>query len=269
MKNILEIQDLSVGYPGQEAVVRNINFSVEKGEITAVVGESGSGKSTLLSAILGLIPSGGKISGGRILYDGEDMSRLNREERRLIRGGKIAMVFQNAGEYLNPRRKIGSQYLEMMKYHLPGTKKEHRSCAMEMMKKLHLADPERVMQSYPFELSGGMRQRVALAMAMSSEPELLLADEPTSALDVTVQAQVVREMLQMRAQSGTTILIVTHNIGVASRMADHIVVMKDGEQREYGTRQQVIENPQDEYTKYLLSAVPELERDEDDGCGKK
>lgn len=147
----------------------------------------------------------------------------------------------------------------MMKYHLPGTKREHRGRALEMLERLHLANPDRIMQSYPFELSGGMKQRAALAMALSLEPELLLADEPTSALDVTVQAQVVREMLQMRKQFGMTILIVTHNIGVASRMADHIVVMKNGEQREYGTRQQVIEHPQDEYTRYLLSAVPELE----------
>ena len=259
MKPILEIQNLTIDYPERAGVVRNANFAVQSGEIMAVVGESGSGKSTLLSAILGLIPAGGAIRGGKILYNGSDLVKLNREEARLIRGRKIAMVFQNSGEYLNPRRKIGSQYLEMMKYHLPGTKREHCGRALEMLERLHLANSDRIMQSYPFELSGGMRQRVALAMALSLEPELLLADEPTSALDVTVQAQVVREMLQMRKQFGMTILIVTHNIGVASRMADHIVVMKNGEQREYGTRQQVIEHPQDEYTRYLLSAVPELE----------
>lgn len=259
MKRILEIQNLSIDYPGRPGVVRNADFAVERGEITAVVGESGSGKSTLLAAILGLIPAGGRISGGKILYGGTDLATQSREEMRLIRGRKIAMVFQNAGEYLNPRRKIESQYLEMMRYHLPGSRKEHAARAAEMLERLHLSDPERVLKSYPFELSGGMKQRVALAMAMSLEPELLLADEPTSALDVTVQAQVVREMLEMRRQFKTTILIVTHNIGVASRMADHIVVMKDGEQREYGMRQQVICNPQDEYTRYLLSAVPELE----------
>lgn len=257
--DILTFRELTVAYQCSREAVRGISFSVKPGEIVAVVGESGSGKSTLLRAALGLLPSGGRVSGGAVFFDGEDISSFDRERLRRIRGEEIAAVFQDSGAYFNPRRTVGSQYLEMLRYHLPGTKKEHRELAVSMLAGLGLPDPERIMNSYPFQLSGGMRQRAAIAMAMSLRPRLLLADEPTSALDVTSQAQVVREMLLMRERLGAAILLVTHNIGVAARMADSIAVMRGGELKEFGSRDQVLCAPEDDYTRYLLSSVPELE----------
>ena len=226
--------------------------------ILAVVGESGSGKSTILRAVMGLLPPGGKVTGGAIRFDGQDMGNFTPEQLRRLRGRDIAMVFQNAGEYLNPRRKVGAQYLETLGCHLDIPRAEQKKLALDMLAALKLTDGERVMNSNPFQLSGGMKQRAAMAMAMSLTPRLLLADEPTSALDVTVQAQVVQEMLQLRENLGTAMVIVTHNMGVASRMADYIVVMREGRIKELGTRDQVILTPKSDYTKELLSAAPAL-----------
>lgn len=257
--NILEIKNLSVLYQNQEPAVNEVSLSVRNGEIVAVVGESGSGKSTLLRAVLGLLQTEGRMGGGRILFDGEDMSLLSREQLRRIRGKEISMIFQNAGEYLNPRRRIGSQYLETLRCHYPEDKKTLKKQALAMLETMRLPDPDRIMRSYPFQLSGGMKQRVAIAMAMSLKPRLLLADEPTSALDVTVQAQVIQEMLSMRKNMGTAIMLVTHNMGVAAYAADRIAVMQHGKLMEFGARDQVISAPESDYTKRLLAAVPELE----------
>lgn len=257
--SVLELKDLCVTYQNKNEAVHNVSFAVPEGKIVAIVGESGSGKSTLIRAVIDLLSVEGKISDGEIFFLGEDVRSFTKEQKRAMRGGQMAMIFQDAGAYLNPRRKIGSQYLETMDAHSNLSKEEKRKKAMEMLSRLKLSDPERIMRSYPFQLSGGMQQRVAIAMAMSMNPKLLLADEPTSALDVTVQAQVVQEMLNMRDEFGTAIIIVTHNMGVASKMADYIAVMRYGELVEYGTREQVIDHPQHEYTKDLLAVVPELE----------
>lgn len=255
--NVLEVNSLSITYYGKTAV-NDISFTVPDHKIVAIVGESGSGKSTIVRAILKLLSAGGEIAGGEILFHGKDITTLSDEQMRKIRGKEIAMIFQDAGAYLNPRLKIGGQYLETILAHQSTGKAEARKLAKKMLFQLKLADPERIMNSYPFQLSGGMKQRVAIAMAMSMGPKLLLADEPTSALDVTVQAQVVREMMTLRDELGTSIIIVTHNMGVASRMADYIAVMCEGKLMEFGTRDQVIETPKSEYTKMLLSVVPEL-----------
>ena len=263
MKPILEIQDLTIDYPERAGVVRNANFAVQSEEIMAVVGESGSGKSTLLSAILGLIPAGGAIRGGKILYNGSDLVKLNWEEARLIRGRKIAMVFQNSGEYLNPRRKIGSQYLEMMKYHLPGTKREHRGCALEMLERLHLANPDRIMQSYPFELSGGMRQRIMIAMALVCNPELLICDEPTTALDVTVQAQILGLIRRLQKEKKTSVVFISHDMGVISQMADRVAVMYAGQLVEYAQAEAIFTRPLHPYTQGLQAAIPKMNEKKD------
>lgn len=255
--NVLEVKNLCISYQGKEAV-KNVSFAVPENKIVAIVGESGSGKSTIIKAAINLLPSGGKITGGSILFDGKDLTKMSGEQMRKIRGKEIAMIFQDAGAYLNPRMKIGPQYQETIMTHQSIGKQEAKALAETMLLKLKLADPERIMKSYPFQLSGGMKQRVAIAMAMSMEPKLLLADEPTSALDVTVQAQVVQEMISLRDELGTSIIIVTHNMGVAFRMADYIAVMYNGELMEFGTRDQVIESPKSDYTKMLLSVVPEL-----------
>lgn len=260
--DILEFKELSIKYPCGKMAVNRVSFSVPEGGIVAIVGESGSGKSTLLRSCLGLLPAGGAICGGEICYRGQSMGSFSQERLRHLRGEEISMIFQNAGKFLNPRRKIGSQYLEMLHCHRRGSKKENRQLALEMLGDMKLADTERIMNSYPFELSGGMLQRVAIAMAMSLKPGLLLADEPTSALDVTVQAQVVQEMLRLRERFKTTIVIVTHNMGVAARMADKIAVMQNGCLMEFGDREQVIKRPESGYTRFLLSAVPVLKEDD-------
>ncbi len=263
MSNVLEFDDLCINYQKSKKAVRHVSFAVPEGKIVAVVGESGSGKSTIIRAAIQLLPPGGAITGGTIRFCGKEIENLSQEEMRKIRGEEMVMIFQDAGSYLNPRRKIGSQYLETLAAHLSVSKEEAKQMAQEMLSRLKLPDPERIMKSYPFQLSGGMRQRVAIAMAMSMHPKLLLADEPTSALDVTIQAQVVQEMLNLRDEMGTAIVIVTHNMGVASRMADYIAVMQHGELMEFGTREQVIHHPQSDYAKHLLSVVPELEDDTD------
>lgn len=197
MSNVLEIKNLSIAYNGKQAV-NNVSFDVPENKIVAIVGESGSGKSTVIKAVIGLLSGGGQVTDGNITFCGRDVGKLSDEEMRKIRGKEMAMIFQDAGAYLNPRLKIGTQYIETLLAHQSISKAEAKEIAKAMMTKLNLSDPERIMKSYAFELSGGMKQRVAIAMAISMKPHLLLADEPTSALDVTVQAQVVQEMMKLR-----------------------------------------------------------------------
>lgn len=255
---ILTLNNVSIDYGGQRPIVKNITMSVNFKEIIGIVGESGSGKSTLIRAVLGLLPIGGRVSVGEIIFKGRNLLEYSKKEWRELRGNRIAMIFQDAGASLNPTRKIGNQFIESIQSHFASSKADAYDKAIDMLGKMCLPDAASIMNSYTFQLSGGMKQRVAIAMAMTMEPELLLADEPTSALDVTIQAQVVRQMIDLRNQFNTSIMIVTHNMGVASYMADKIGVMQQGEFVEWGTRAQVINNPQNEYTANLLSAIPEL-----------
>lgn len=241
-------------------VVHNISFSLRPGEILGLVGESGSGKSTLIKAAMGLLGDNGLVARGDITYKGKNLVDMSEHELRSIRGAEIGMIFQDAGASLCPIRTIGSQIYESMKAHGKITRADAKMRAMELLSKLNFKKPERVWDSYPFELSGGMNQRVGIAISMLMNPPVLLADEPTSALDVAVQRQVVQEMLHVRELFGTAIIIVTHDIGVVSAMADTVLVLKDGNKMEYGPAKEVLEHPQNIYTKELLSAVPKLRR---------
>ena len=256
---MLEIKDLAVQYGNQAPTIEHFNLSMKKGEIISVVGESGSGKTTVIRAVLGALSGAGRVTSGDILYHGESLLKNSKSDWRKIRGSKMSMIFQDCGGTLNPIRKIGSQYVEYIRTHQSMTKKEAWDKAVSMLTKMHLPDAENIMNSYPYQLSGGMRQRVGIAMAMTFNPELLLADEPTSALDVTTQAQIVRQMMELRDDFGTGIIIVTHNIGVAAYMADQLIVMHHGKVVDHGTREEVLNNPTSDYTKKLLEAVPEME----------
>ena len=256
---MLEIKDLAVQYGNQAPTIEHFNLSMKKGEIISVVGESGSGKTTVIRAVLGALSGAGRVTSGDILYHGESLLKNSKRDWRKIRGSKMSMIFQDCGGTLNPIRKIGSQYVEYIRTHQSMTKKEAWDKAVSMLTKMRLPDAENIMNSYPYQLSGGMRQRVGLAMAMTFNPELLLADEPTSALDVTTQAQIVRQMMELRDDFGTGIIIVTHNIGVAAYMADQLIVMHHGNVVDHGTREEVLNNPTSDYTKKLLEAVPEME----------
>ncbi len=256
--NVLEIENCTVCYGNGAPAVSDVSFSVREREIVSIVGESGSGKTTLIRAILGLLPPGGRIAGGRILFDGTDLVAAEESALREIRGRKIAMIFQDVGVSLDPIQRIGVQDRESISVHEKMTRAGYAARAKDMLARMHLPDPDRVMASYPFELSGGMKQRVGISMAMTAAPRLLLADEPTSALDVTIQAQVVHQMKELRDNYGTSMILVTHNMGVASYLSDRIGVMKNSRLVEFGTRDEVILHPKDPYTVQLLEAVPKL-----------
>lgn len=255
---MLEIKDLTIRYGKNAPTVEHFNLSMKKGEIISVVGESGSGKTTVIRAVLGALAGGGKVTAGDILFQGESVLNYKNEQWRKIRGTEMSMIFQDCGGTLNPIRKIGSQYVEYVCAHSNQSKKEAWDLGVSMLEKMRLPDAENIMNSYPHQLSGGMRQRVGIAMAMTFNPELLLADEPTSALDVTTQAQIVRQMMELRDQFGTSIIIVTHNLGVAAYMADQLIVMQNGVVVDKGTRDEIMNHPSSDYTKKLLASVPEM-----------
>ena len=261
MKSILEINDLSVSYNKNNLALNHVSLSVSQGSILVIVGESGSGKSTLIRSVIQILPPGGKINSGKINFQNDDLIGLKPEQMRRLRGSQIALIFQNARACLNPKRKIGFQFIESLRSHSSLSAKEARRIALAALSDANLPNPERVMDAYAFELSAGMCQRIVFAMAISeyAQPLLLLADEPTSSLDATIQAQVIRQMLDYRERFGTSIIMVTHNFGVAAYMADTIAVMRDGCLVEWGERDDIILHPQCEYTKELLDAVPKLE----------
>ncbi len=256
---LLSIKNLAVTYGNNpNPTIAGVNLDLAEGEIVSIVGESGSGKTTVIRALLGVLPNTGRVSEGSITFDGQDLLGFSTKDWLDLRGNHIAMIFQDSGNMMNPIQTIGKQFVEFIQLHSTMSKQEAETKAIEMLALTNLPHPEAIMKSYPFELSGGMRQRVGIAMAITFSPKLLLGDEPTSALDVTTQAQIVEELLRINRENKTSMIIVTHNIGVAAHMSDKIVVMKQGAVVEYGTAEEVIRNPQAEYTKQLLNAVPEI-----------
>ena len=253
---LLEVKNLDVSY-GSRRTVEGVDLELERGEILSIVGESGSGKTTVIRAIMGCLPGAGRVSGGDIVYEGRSLLGNTPAQWREMRGTAMSMIFQDSGAMLNPIRTIGSQFCDYIRVHTPEkSAADAKAQAEEMLARMFLPNVENVMRSFPFELSGGMRQRVGIAMAMTFSPRLLLADEPTSALDVTTQAQIIRQIVDVRNEYNAAVIIVTHNLGVASYMSNKIIVMKGGRVVESGPREQVLFRPRDEYTKTLLAAVP-------------
>lgn len=256
---LLSIKNLAVTYGNNpNPTIAGVNLDLAEGEIVSIVGESGSGKTTVIRALLGVLPNTGRVSEGSITFDGQDLLGFSTKDWLDLRGNHIAMIFQDSGNMMNPIQTIGKQFVEFIQLHSTMSKQEAEAKAIEMLALTNLPHPEAIMKSYPFELSGGMRQRVGIAMAITFSPKLLLGDEPTSALDVTTQAQIVEELLRINRENKTSMIIVTHNIGVAAHMSDKIMVMKQGAVVEYGPAEEIIRNPQAEYTKQLLNAVPEI-----------
>ncbi|MBR4394370.1 MAG: ABC transporter ATP-binding protein [Oscillospiraceae bacterium] len=259
MGEILRYEHVDISYNGNK-VIKDVSFTVDEGEILGIVGESGSGKSTLIKAAMGLLGGTGLVTRGDIWYKGKNLPDLSEAEIRKLNGPELGMIFQYAGSSFCPIRTVGTQLYESMSEHERLSKEEFRVRAVELLGKIGFENGQRILDSYPFELSGGMQQRVGIAAAMLLNPGVLMADEPTSALDVSVQKQVVEEMLLVRKTFGTSIVLVTHNIGVIGAMADKVLVMRYGEMVEYGETRQILDDPKEDYTRLLMSAVPKLKR---------
>ncbi len=256
---LLRTEHITICYNGRP-VVKDVSFELHAGEILGVVGESGSGKSTIIKAVMGLLGKGGMVTRGDIWYKGQNVVDMPEKELRKLLGPEIGMVFQDCKAALCPIRTVGDQIYESMSEHEKVSRKEIYERASEVMGKIKLDDPKRVLDSYPFELSGGMNQRVGICTAMMQRPSLLLADEPTSALDVTVQKQVVEEMKLMRDDYNTAMIVVTHNIGVVNVMADKVLVLQHGEVMDYGPTDRVINHSENAYTRKLMDSVLHLKR---------
>lgn len=259
MEELLRYDHVDISYLGQP-VIRDVSFSLHSGEILGIVGESGSGKSTLIKAAMGLLGCEGQVTRGDIWFKGKNLPELPPKELRKLCGPELGYIFQSSGSAFCPIRTVGAQLFETMRAHGKITKANFEVQALELLSKLGFADGKRILASYPFELSGGMQQRIGIAAAMLLNPSVLFADEPTSALDVTIQKQVVEEMLMVRETFGTAIVLVTHNLGVIGAMADRVLVLENGRCVECGSTRQVLSQPCADYTKALLAAVPRLRR---------
>ncbi|WP_027398553.1 ABC transporter ATP-binding protein [Anaerovorax odorimutans] len=254
---VLSVENLSVNYGGID-VISSINFKLNKGEILGIVGESGSGKSTLLKTILPIDDLGIFLSGGKIIFENKILSSMTIMLRKELRGKHIGIIFQNPKTSFNPIRTYRKQFIETLKSHGKYKKENFENQILEIFQNLNLLEGQRILDSCPYEMSGGMNQRIAIALSVLLEPSLLLLDEPTSALDVTAQEQVIDELLRMREYYQTSIIIVTHNIRVVSKIADKLGVMNKGKIVEFGTAKDVLENPKHLYTKSLFKAVPQI-----------
>lgn len=254
--HLLEINNLGCSY-GEADVIKNISFTVDKAEIVGIAGESGSGKSTLFNSILGL-KNNLKIKSGEIKFKNKDLLNLNPKEKRQLFGKEIGCVFQSSSVSLVPTRRISSQFEESVLSKIKIGKREIKEKALNIFKIFCLDNPERIYNSYPFELSGGMQQRVSIALSLILEPDLLLCDEPTSALDVRVEYELVKEFARLREQKQVAIVIITHNLALAKELCDRIVVLYRGDMVEYGSAEKIISSPSHEYTKKLISAIPKI-----------
>lgn len=256
-ENILTVENLSIAYQGVPAVM-DVNFTLERGKVLTIVGESGSGKTTVIRALMGLLPVGGEVTEGTMIFNGQDLRALSKSQWRAIRGKDMAMIFQDSGSALDPIVRIGKQFRELFKSHIEIDNDECDRRSIELLEAVSLPNGADILRRYPHELSGGQRQRVGIAMALALDPKLLIGDEPTSALDVTTQSQVVMQMLELAKEHNSAIVMVTHNLGVAAYMSDYIIVMKKGRVVDAGTPKDILENPSNEYTKQLKEAVPTL-----------
>jgi oligopeptide transport system ATP-binding protein len=259
--NILSVRDLKTYFETEDGTVKavdGISFELERGETLGIVGESGSGKSVTNLSIIRLIPEPpGRIVSGEIIFDGEDIRALPIEELRRVRGKRIAMIFQDPMTSLNPFMRISKQLMEITELHLGYTKDQAHEHAVKMLETVGIPDARARADSYPHEFSGGMRQRVMIAMALSCEPELLIADEPTTALDVTIQAQILELIKNLKRETGTSVILITHDLGVVAGMTDHIIVMYAGKIFEQAPTRELFKYPGNPYTKGLLRSVPD------------
>jgi len=258
-ETLIQVHHISVAIQGggsRAFAVQEVNFDIHANQVVCLVGESGSGKSVTAHAIMGLLPEGLKITGGQILLRGNDVLQLSANERRKLRGRKLGMIFQEPMTALNPIMRVGRQVEEVLLLHTQLDASQRQARVQELFQAVRLPDPLRLAKAYPFELSGGQRQRVMIAMALALEPDVLIADEPTTALDVTTQAQILHLIADLQKRLGIGVLFITHDFGVVAEIADHIVVMRQGQVVESGRAEQVLQTPQHEYTQALLAAVP-------------
>ncbi len=255
---MFSFKDLSVNYSDGQGVLHNFSLDIHDGEIIALVGESGSGKTTAIRAAMGLLSSEGEITGGDLLLDGQSLIGFNEKQWRSFRGTKISMIFQHPDAVLNPVRTIGSQFIEFIRTHEKISRKDAYQKAIIQLDKMHLPHSDVLMKSIPASLSNGMKQRIGIAISMTFAPKILFADEPISSLDVSLAAQIIRNLDELRSEFGTSILIVTHNLAAASYLADRILVLQNGRIVEQGTSEQIFSNPQTDYTKRLISKVSDF-----------
>jgi ABC-type dipeptide/oligopeptide/nickel transport system ATPase component len=256
---LLDVQHLTVVFDGSRSTgtaVDDVTFQLAAGETLGLVGESGSGKSMTAFAILRLVPPPGRIAGGRVLFEGRDLLTLPEREMRQIRGARISLIFQEPMTALNPVMRVGDQIAEALTVHGLATRDEARARAVELLDAVHIPDARRRIRDYPHQLSGGMRQRVMIAIALACHPALVIADEPTTALDVTIQAQVLDLLRELRVRYNLALLLITHDFGVIAEMADRVAVMYRGAIVEEGPVRQILRSPVHEYTRSLLAAVP-------------
>lgn len=263
MPKLLSVKELTVRFAGKKGyttIVDRVSFDVQNGEILCIVGESGCGKSTIAMSILQLLSINGEISGGHIIMDGQELTSLTEDEMCEIRGNNICMIFQDPMSSLNPTKTVASQLIEPYMIHKGMKRKAARAEALKMLKDVGIPNPEKRLDEYPHQLSGGMRQRVMIAMALACQPKLLIADEPTTALDVTIQAQILDLMRTLRKERGTAIVFITHDLGVVAEMADKVLVLYAGHAVEYNTVEKVFNSPKHPYTMGLLKSVPPVNK---------
>lgn len=263
MPKLLSVKELTVRFAGKEGyttIVDRVSFDVQNGEILCVVGESGCGKSTIAMSILQLLSINGEISGGHIIMDGQELTNLTEDEMCEVRGNNISMIFQDPMSSLNPTKTVASQLIEPYMIHKGMKRKAARAEALNILKDVGIPNPEKRLDEYPHQLSGGMRQRVMIAMALACQPKLLIADEPTTALDVTIQAQILDLMRTLRKERGTAIVFITHDLGVVAEMADKVLVLYAGHAVEYNTVEKVFNSPKHPYTMGLLKSVPPVDK---------
>ena len=260
-EKLLEIKDERLSFftpAGEVKALNGVSFSMEEGEVLGIVGESGSGKSVTAYSIMGLTAYPGKLVGGTVHFNGHEIEKMTEKEFRKIRGNEVSIIFQDPMTSLNPVYTIGNQIVEVILLHTNKTKKEAYERAKELLELVGINEPTKRLKQYPHELSGGMRQRVMIAIALACEPKLLIADEPTTALDVTIQAQILELMQELRKKLGMSIIMITHDLGVVASMCEKIAVMYAGHIVEYGTADEIFYNPSHEYTKGLIKSIPKL-----------